>query len=230
MYDFMLGSIAGNILPPHCLICGSSVQVDNGVCRECTGRIIPVPKPVCDTCGRPIGTPGQCLMCHEKPPPFDRIMSVAVFEGLLKDSIHAFKYNRATIYKRFFAHMLYEMICNADIESDILTFVPLHWTRQMQRGYNQSALIARELSGYIGVDVRYNVLRKVRRTCSQVGLGKDQRKANLKGAFTAADVDKRSVLVVDDVITTGQTAFEVSSALRKAGASYIVIASIGRNL
>jgi len=156
------------------------------------------------------------------------MVSAGVFDGLLKDIIHSFKYNNATVFKKPLAGLVFDLLIRKDIHADMITFVPLHWTRMMSRGYNQAALIGRELSGYMGIDMRYNAIRKVRRTPSQVGLKRSERRGNLRGAFVSDKVKGKDVLVVDDVITTAQTAQEVSASLKRAGAAQVIFTSIGR--
>jgi ComF family protein len=169
-----------------------------------------------------------CLRCLTAPPPFDRMMSACIFEGPIKDIIHSFKYADATYYKKYLAQVLFEMIEAEGRSCDMVTFVPLHWTRMVSRGYNQAALIARELAGLLGLPVSYSALKKTRGTPPQVGLRKQERTRNVRGAFLASGVQDKAVLVVDDVVTTGQTAREVSKALKKTGARYVLFASVGR--
>ncbi len=226
----MASSLLTTLLPERCLICSGRERVTRGVCNRCRSLIRRLDSPLCEVCGRPVGTPGVCLTCLLSPPPFDRMVSACVYEGLIQDIIHQFKYRRATVFSKFLAGLVAESL-SADSESpDLVTAVPLHWSRLMQRGYNQSMLIARELSGYIGGVVRYDVLHKTRKTPSQVGLPKADRERNLERAFTAKGVEGRSVVVVDDVITTGRTAREISRALKRAGAERVVFASVGRTV
>jgi len=156
--------------------------------------------------------------------------SAGVYDGLIKDILHAFKYHNATFYKAFLGKILFDELSKEEVGCDVVSFVPLHWTRMISRGYNQAALIARELSRLLGLEFRFDVLKKSRRTLPQVGLGRAQRKKNITGAFCASGVADRAVLVVDDVVTTGQTAREVSMDLKKAGATSVVLASVGRML
>jgi len=155
-------------------------------------------------------------------------MSAVHFDGPVKDMIHAFKYADATFYKKFLTRVLYDTVKDEMEHCDLITFVPLHWSRMIARGYNQAALIARELSRLTRIPVCYGVLKKTRGTPTQVGLSRHQRKRNLSGAFHAQGVSGKAVLVVDDVITTGHTALEVSRTLKKAGADYVLFASVGR--
>ena len=157
----MLSRLGSHIFPRRCLFCGSALNVRMGLCSLCRAQIKPVPAPTCEICGKPTGTKGVCLQCQHNHPPFDLMISAGVFEGLLKDLIHKFKYNKVTIYKKLLAHLISDIILQHDIQKDILTFVPLHWTRMVSRGYNHSALIAREVSGSVGMHLRYNVIKKV---------------------------------------------------------------------
>jgi ComF family protein len=226
----MLSPLVSHIMPARCLVCSGNAKVVLGVCEECRSRIRRIPEPACEICGAPVGTSGICIECLHRPPPFDRMLSACLYEGLARDIIHRFKYRRATSFKRFLAGLLAESLAGSEPAPDLILPVPLHWMRLVERGYNQSALIARELTGYLGGDVRYGVLRKTRKTPRQVGLPRADRQRNLKGAFTAAGVEGKSVVVVDDVITTGQTAREISRVLKGAGARRVVFASVGRTI
>ena len=229
MFEGMFHHIFSHIFPARCLVCGDHARFFTlGVCSRCASCIRPVPRPVCPVCGNPSGTDGICSGCLTDPPPYDRLMSAALFEGPLKDMIHAFKYAGATYYKRYLARILYDLVHEELAHTDLITFVPLHWSRMIARGYNQAALMAQGLSCLSRIPVGHGVLRKTRATATQVGLSRDQRKKNLPGTFQARAVSGRAVLVVDDVITTGQTALEVSSALKQAGAYRVVFASAGR--
>jgi ComF family protein len=224
----MFKSLIAQIFPQRCLTCGSGHQVHLGLCEHCRSLIKALPEPICRICGKSIGSPGICLECQSSTPDFDRILSAGIFDGLLKDIIHKFKYSNATVYKKPLAGMIYKVIVTSGISADMITYVPLHWTRLISRGYNQAALIAGELSGYMGIDVRYEVIKKVRWTASQVGLKRSDRIRNLRSAFRSSGVRGKSVMVVDDVITTTQTARDVSKSLKKAGASRVIFVSAGR--
>lgn len=229
MLEAMFRTIFSHIFPPRCLLCGDhALSCTLGVCSRCISRIRPVPPPVCTVCGNPSGTEGICIGCQTDPPPYDRLMSAALFEGPLKDMIHAFKYADATYYKKYLTRILYDLVQDELAHCDLITFVPLHWSRMMARGYNQAALLAQGLSRLTRIPVGYGVLKKTRATPTQVGLSRDQRKKNLSGTFRAQSVSGKAVLVIDDVITTGHTALEVSRALKKAGSHHVVFASVGR--
>jgi ComF family protein len=112
---------------------------------------------------------------------------------------------------------------------DAVVPVPLHWWRRLRRGYNQSEALARGLARVLALPCRTSWLRRARHTPSQVGKSAEQRRANVRGAFRAARVPAgASVLLVDDVMTTGATASEAARALKEAGAGRVVAAALGR--
>jgi ComF family protein len=223
----MLRFFYENFIPSRCFICNEFGEVNHGICSSCMSQIKPISEPVCDVCGRAIGSPGICISCQADPPAFDRLLGAACFEGVLKDVIHSFKYHRKTAFKKVLARILYDSLPK-DADIDQITFVPLHWTRLATRGFNQASLIASELGKYMGVRIRFDALKKTRRTDPQVGLNQKQRLKNVRGSFKANGVEGKSVLVVDDVITTGATAKEVARVLKKAGARYVLVAGVGR--
>jgi ComF family protein len=117
-------------------------------------------------------------------------------------------------------------------EIDLIVPVPLDHIRRKQRGYNQAALLANPLSAGAGIPMSVNALRRVRKTCSQVGLSIEERMRNVHEAFSAADsiVNSQSVLLIDDVVTTGATLNACSVALKKAGAKFVCALTLARSL
>lgn len=227
----MLNRLMDLIFPQECMVCNSSIEIEYGICSKCRSTMVPSPKPSCDICGIPIGTAGTCINCLNTPPAYDRIVTAYKYEGIIKDIIHLFKYRGKTTFKKFLGSVIHEIIIKENISPDIITFIPMHWTRLISRGYNHSALIAKEtakLSGKIKAD--FNILRKLKKTAPQTGLTSDKRKSNIKGSFAARNVKGLKVLVIDDVITTGATAGAVAGVLKKAGADSVYIAGIGRTM
>ncbi|MEA2102248.1 MAG: ComF family protein, partial [Thermodesulfobacteriota bacterium] len=218
------------ILPSSCLVCGSGENVVNGLCQTCRGQLRSLGDQVCEICGVPLPMGGVCLGCQQDPPPYDRMLSAAGYEGIIRDIILAFKYHRTTIFKGVLGRMLSDLFFRINQPIDILTFVPMNYKRQVSRGYNQSALLARELSRHTGVQVGYDLIKKTRVTPPQEALGALQRKENLKGAFEVKKMKGQSIMIVDDVITTGATAREISGAFRKAGARKVFFISVSRTL
>lgn len=226
----MLDQIRDSIIPPRCLVCGSGKDVRLGVCAGCRDKIKLLPQPGCEICGKPLGRPGVCIECLERRPEFDRVVSYACFDGIIRDIIHAFKYRKKTVFKRFLGELVSGLLTEMDIDIDIITPVPLYWTRLFSRGFNQAALIAKEVSWRTGIALDCSVLKKTRKTAIQVSLSGKEREKNLKGAFVASGVKGKAVMVIDDVITTGATANEVARALKSAGASYVLFAGVARTI
>lgn len=215
-------------MPPRCLVCAGRDDVVAGVCSSCRSQIQAIPAPSCEVCGKTVGTPGICLECRLEPPAYDRCLSACRFDGLVRDVIHRFKYRKLTVYKKFLAGLICDVISREGISADIVTSVPLHFSGVMRRGYNHAALIAREVSRHEKTGIDHGALVKTRKTQSQVGLSKKEREQNLKNAFIARGVEGKSVMVIDDVITTGRTAQQVSKALKHAGARRVIFVSVGR--
>jgi ComF family protein len=226
----MLNRLFDSMFPPGCLLCSSNEKVKEGVCNECKIQMDKVPEPVCDICGQPLGTSGVCLTCLSITPFFDKIVATYKFEGKTKEAIHAYKYSGRTGLKKYFGKTIHESILKADIRPDVITFIPMNFTRLFIRGYNQSALIAKELAKITGIRLDFHALVKIRSTKPQAGLNREARRKNIKGSFLARGVKGLCVLVVDDVITTGETAGAAARALKLAGADSVFIAGIGRTM
>jgi ComF family protein len=226
----MLNRLIDSLFPPGCLICAAEEEVEEGVCNNCKIQMKNVPEPVCDICGRPIGISGVCLSCLSNMPFFDKVVTTFTFDGKTKEAIHAYKYRGRTGLKKYFGKIIHESIIKADIKPDVITFIPMHWTRLFVRGYNQSALIVKELARLTGIRADFHALVKIRGTKPQAGLDRKARHKNIKGSFLAKGVKGLNVLVVDDVITTAETAGAAAYALKKAGADKVFIAGVGRTM
>lgn len=217
------------LFPQRCVVCGCrGVEMSGGVGLCCSSLVESPPEPLCPVCGRHVGIDGACGACLCDSPPFDRMAGAAVFKEPLAGMIHAFKYHRATYLKTYLAGLVHDTVREELKQCDVITFVPLHWTRIVLRGYNQAALLAGELARRSGKRVDGRILKKTRGTPAQVGLMRRERERNVKDAFRARGVRGKAVMVVDDVITTGSTAFYVSKALKDAGAARVVFAAVGR--
>jgi ComF family protein len=143
-------------------------------------------------------------------------------------AVRRFKYTRSTALRDFMRQVVAERIKDAAVEGDLIVPVPMNWARVAWRGFNQAELLA---TGPHGFEVATNALRRIRNTRPQVGLSLTERQKNLQGAFRANEsVAGRSVILVDDVVTSGQTARECAKALREAGAISVGIVAFAGNL
>ena len=217
------------LFPP---VCGGCSRKGFRWCPDCQRQVICVPEPVCQSCGLPLSHPGLCTLCHDSPPPYKAIRSWVVFEGPIRHAIHAMKYGRNVALGEAFAPHLAGFVRKLGWRVDLVVPVPLGRQRMMERGYNQVGLIAKPLAAIQGWHYSPDVLVRTRETRSQVGLSPLERKENISGAFRAEPVlaAGKSVLLVDDVVTTGATLAACSDALAKAGAEVVYALTLARAL
>lgn len=216
------------VFPPRCVHCR---REGDYLCSGCRAAISSVTPPTCDLCGRPVSIPGLCSSCLRCPAPVDGIRSVAFFEGPLREAIHAFKYEGLTALSAPLGELLVEGWRRFHPVGDVIVPVPLHYRRARQRGYNQSAVLARELSRHTGIPMLEKVLVRVRETLPQVDLGAQHRWDNVEGAFECHDtggIGGRAVLLIDDVCTTGATITACAEALRPHEPASIWALTLGR--
>ncbi|MGD8397645.1 MAG: ComF family protein [Anaerolineae bacterium] len=212
------------LFPPHCVVCRA---IGTWLCPRCLAQADTISPPVCARCGLPRDTvPGDCVHCHVDSSPLDGIRAAAYHSGPVRTAIHQLKYEDLRALARpLGAWMIERWAALAPLgwEPDVIVPVPLHPTRQRQRGYNQAALLARALGQGLQRTVIVDRLVRTRATAPQVGLSPPERRANVAGAFccTANDFGGKCVLLVDDVYTTGSTLGAACEALLRAGASSV---------
>jgi ComF family protein len=153
----------------------------------------------------------------------DERRATAVFEGAIRQAIHAFKYDNRFRYAQVLAERLSAEYTRSGWDADVICAVPLHPARLAERGYNQAGLLADRLAAAVHVAYRGDVLTRVRETRHQVGLNYAERQTNVTDAFAANQriVEQKKVVIIDDVYTTGATLRACASALRQAGATHI---------
>lgn len=198
------------------------------ICGSCWGGILPYDGPQCSVCGRPFasGHATTCGDCLGEPPEFAAARSYGIYAEGLREAIHMLKFDGV----RRLARPLGGLLASLQPPSAHMAVpVPITARALRSRGYNQSALLARELARVCGMPLRLDALWKVKETPPQVGLTRSARMRNLRGAFKAdARLKGMDVVLVDDVITTTATARECSRALMKAGARSVFVASLAR--
>ena len=219
---------AGNILdflfPPCCAGCQKSGHI---LCPSCIMQISPLPAPVCRHCSTPLITGGICKQCQYHPLKLSRVRVVGAYQGPLRSCIHALKYNANTRVAEPLGQLLAEGYINSDMHADVVIPVPLHRERQQQRGYNHAYLLAHHCSARIGVPLRNDVLIRHRATPAQVGLNTIERRENVAGAFLCTQafathaLHGRTMLLIDDVYTTGATLEACAAPLFAAGAKAV---------
>jgi ComF family protein len=212
--------------PPRCPGCG---RVGFTFCEACMARIEPWPAPACMRCGHPTPAEGLCAACRETPSSLDRIASSAVFAHPLRDAIHDLKYNNGRTLARPLGARMAATWRQGDFVADVIMPVPLHTSRLAERGYNQSALLARIVSQEIGVPIDENALVRTKATQQQAILKAAQRRENVRDAFACRSrVSGKRIVLVDDVCTTGSTLEACAAALSAAGAASVWAFTLAR--
>src|SRR5579875_832062 len=235
----LLRGTAHLIYPSCCLLCGQPLPGDQThFCSLCHRELFTDPDATCPRCAGTVGPfaviDGRCTACRKETFVFEQVLRLGRYDGLLREVILRLKNQRgeslAELLGEYWAREAASRF--QALHCDVLVPVPLHWRRRWQRGYNQSAALCRGLATYLGVPYQPSWLRRVRHTPRQTSRPTPaERKANVRGAFQArrgVPLAGRSVLLVDDVMTTGATASEAARALRAGGASRVVVAVLAR--
>jgi ComF family protein len=235
----ILRSLSQLLLPAHCLACGQPVAADGrtplcGPCGRALAKLIEAP--FCPRCGRHVGPhtvdESGCVFCRVYPIRHDATVRVGAYEDPLRGLILACKYQGRTHVAPLLGRLLAERLAAtpwAD-QVDLVVPVPLHWTRRCRRGFNQAALVAGAMTAAGGRRLARRHLLRVRATPHQRLLPASERPANVRGAFAlrrrAEDLKGKSILLVDDVMTSGTTVAECVRVLKKAGAAAVYVAVV----
>jgi len=221
------------LFPPHCAGCG---EWGTRWCENCQEKTHKITSSICEICGQPLddSTSRYCQRCQMEMDEvaFLAVRSWAVFAGPLKRAVHQLKYKKNLGLCTIFGGYLGNLLDQLGWQIDLITPVPLDRNRYRQRGYNQAVCLARPLGWSAGIPVKPQALDRVRITKSQVGLRLEERRENVANAFKA---DKNltanlSVLVLDDVVTTGATINACAVALRTARAKKVYGLTLARAL
>ena len=217
------------LLPAECLLCRAAVHTapdDPLICSLCRSRWNPIPDPVCDRCGQPLDRDLECRICEGWPPGFRGVRSAVWLSGTARDAVHALKYNG---WRRAAEGIVPVMTKLEPVRNgSVLVPIPLGAARRRERGYNQSAELARALGRLVSLPVDEARLRRRRETARQTGLAPDARRANLAGAFAARVAPGERPVLVDDVFTTGATLLAAAEALLAAGAAAVSAVTFAR--
>ncbi|MEO7276526.1 MAG: ComF family protein [Sphingomicrobium sp.] len=218
-------------LPPRCAGCGDIVGDVHGFCADCWTKVDFLGETGCATCGLPLEATeaATCAACLARPPTIARTRSAVAYGEISRGLAIRLKYGRKVAIARTMARFMAPLVGRPD--DPLLVPVPLHRTRLWSRGFNQSALVARELSRKLGIAVDPMALKRVRRTPPLKGMSASQRRRIVAGAFRVSDqsaVAGRTIILVDDVLTTGSTAEACARSLKRAGAARVELVSWAR--
>ena len=219
IYHFLWNALDW-IFPPQCGGCG---KFAHRWCPECQSQVDRIPANVCPICGIPGSWPNICPECTKNPPAYTALRSYSNYSGPVRRAIIRLKYSKDIGLGEALANQLAGTLKTLNWPIDMVTCVPLSRGRLRQRGYNQSAMIARPIAMAISQPFLPVLLRKTREAPTQVGLSANDRRKNVDGAFEAggATLTAKQVLVIDDVTTTGSTMNACARALLDAGAASV---------
>lgn len=230
----------GNLfVPADCALCGVALK-DFSRVPVCSSCLVP-PEPLtadhfCVQCrtpflnDAPLDQTGRCRLCRAGLLGFDAVYSYGEYTGALRRLIHLLKYQRVQSLARPMASWLSQALPR-DERIDLVVPVPMHWTRLYQRGFNQAALLTAELARRTGFTHAPRALRRPRRSVPQARLTGAQRRRNARNAFAARRPEQiagKSILLVDDVFTTGATLAACARELKRAGARRVVVLTLAR--
>jgi len=228
------------VFPAECQYCGEFLGDARVLlfCRTCWEQIPVITEPTCSLCGDllPEKLLNLCKHCQSTPPSMDRVIAATYYESVVRTAIHQFKFCQKTgLGKPLGQLILSRLPANLDISAyQAIISVPLHPQRQRQRGYNQSTILAKEISKTLQIPLIRRNLRRIRQTDEQALLtDRKSRHVNIKGAFRLVDpssVAGKAVIVVDDVVTTGATVSECARILKRAGAQSVIVLTIARRV
>ncbi len=224
----MIDSLLNFIFPVACVVCGAQVfeRRYSAVCPLCWNRLSQVAPPICPRCGMPaVAIEGPCGRCRTGENVFDFARSAVLFNDCAREIVHHLKYSDRVSLAKPIGRMLRELMNRELFTARVVIPVPLHRSRERERGFNQAELIAKELA--LPVDAR--LLRRRKKTPTQTGLSRSERARNLTAAFELRGiVAGKNVLIVDDVLTTGSTMNEIARVLKRGKAQRVEVLTFAR--
>lgn len=224
-------SIVDFALPPRCPGCGTITDRQHGFCLSCWQGLSFLAEPCCARCGLPFeydaGDGAECGSCIADPPSFDKMRAAVIYGEIARRVVLKLKYGGRPGVADTLAHFMLRHVDRGDTGA-VLAPVPLHRWRIWKRGYNQSALIAAALARHSGMEADVNLLRRVKATPFLRGMSRRERALAVRGVFKVKDARKpaiagKTIILIDDVFTTGATADACARALKRSGAKAVNI-------
>ena len=213
----------------RCIFCGREVDTGVAICGECNSHLPYISGKTCTKCGGRVLDEDYCIDCSRLNHRFVKNFTIFDYSGDLRDKIVLFKNGRKYLGDTF-AHIIADYYFRLGIDVDLIIPMPIHINREKERGFNQAEVLVAELIENTD-KVRTDILYKVQDTAHQTGLSREHRLTNVVGAFAVKDkssIKGRSILVIDDIYTTGSTMSEVADTLLKAGAIVVYGLTLAR--
>lgn len=224
------------VLPPRCAGCGVIVDGDDRFCANCFNQLVFMGPPQCACCGVPLpheaDAAARCGACLADPPAFTRARAALAYGGPARQVVLALKHGRRLHLARLMARAMLRAAGSLPDDAVIVP-VPSHAFRLWQRGFNQAAEIARQISQQSGRPLAVDALARIKPTPSTKGLTRQARIRNVQGAFKVSRpqaITGRAIVLIDDVMTTGATVSACAAKLTKAGARQVEVLTYARTL
>lgn len=234
----IFGTLLDLIYPRRCPVCDKAVKPFGSlICEECEGKLAYIKAPFCQKCGKELKDK-RAFYCHDcmgKEHSYDRGMALFTYESAAQ-SIYRFKYRGRQEYAAYYGERMARILGKRilELKPDALVPVPIHSSKKRIRGYNQAELLAKELGYRLEIPVRADLVQRIRKTLPMKDLSSQERQKNLKKAFNIRrfDVKLNTVVIIDDIYTTGSTIDAVADTLRSVGVQniYYVALAIGRGI
>ncbi len=236
-----LDTSLGFFYPENCRFCETerATAKEGFVCRHCWSQVRFIRPPFCGRCGLPfsgdITTEFECANCRGMELHFSSARSAVVARGIVLEAVHRYKYSRELWFEPFLADLLIREATPALRGGpwDFIVPVPLHSLKEREREFNQAERLAGPLSEAAKIPLNTRLLRRVSPTATQTLLTREQRAANMRGAFAVrngAGLKGVRIVLVDDVFTTGATTGACAKALKAAGAEDVCVWTVARGL
>ncbi len=232
----ILSKITDLFFPKRCTICDKIIANEKGICTVCEKITKPIMGSVCMKCGKKLdGNMLHCYDCSRKQHNFIRNFSVFEYPNV-RESLYRFKYQGRAEYAAYYAKQAYNMHGRRlkELHADAIIPVPLHVSRYRKRGYNQAEELAKELSELIHVPVKKHYVKRIKATKPLKTMDVLGRQNNLKKAFLIMqnDVKLNTIILVDDIYTTGATLDEISGVCKASGVEniYSLTVAVGNGL
>jgi competence protein ComFC len=221
------------VFPLNCLLCRKYIRTTDPsgdvLCQNCLGTLQFNSPPFCLSCSRHLAESSSSLCCHCRTAAchFNKNYSALLYTPALRRLILSFKYGNKTSLKTLFSHLVLSFINQNHLDMkkfDMVIPVPLSSARMRERGYNQAQLLASIIANHFGIPLSANNLLRCRHTPCQAALPPDARLTNVQGAFKINHSEiyrNQTLLVVDDVLTTGATVSEIARLLKSHGAAHV---------
>lgn len=231
------GRILDMLFPPCCLACDEPIIEADGLCAACWGRLRFVSKPYCPVLGIPfaadLGASVLSAQAIANPPPFARARAAVIYDDLARQMVSQFKYGDRLELAKFCARLMVNAGDDYWGTPCVFVPVPLHWRRRLLRRYNQSQLLADQLSELTGFPTHSGWVARKRPTRRQVGLSSKDREQNVRGAFVVTDkfleeYQGQHIVIVDDVVTTGATVEAIARSFKAKYRNKVNVISFAR--